>query len=322
MISGGVELERYAARTSLTVFSEVRMDSIWNRPAGSHVVFSAALLMLASASAIGQGTGHEWQKVYPISGGGTALTIETGDSGLDITSCGGCKSIQVHVESTRNLSEYTLEERQEGDHVFFTLKEKPHVGLEIHWNENRKTKVTVETPGKLDLDASVQDGNFSGRDLWGSIQIRSGDGSVTLEDIKGDLRLHSADGNINLQHIIGTIQAHGSDGNMKIDGQFTSFDLETSDGSLDLALAPGSQLSAASRIRSSDGHVSIRVPKDFAADLDVSSSDGHIDSSLPLTLDHYNSAERGGHHLRGRLNAGTVPFAIYTSDGNVNLASL
>jgi len=298
------------------------MYSIGIRPAGSLVVFSAALLTLASASAIGQSTEHEWQKSYPISGGGTALTIETGDSGLDITSCGDCRNIQIHVESTRNLSEYSLEERQEGDHVFFTMKEKPHVGLEIHWNQNRKTKVTVETPGKLDLDAKVQDGNLSARSLAGSIQVRSGDGSVTLEDINGDVRLNSADGNVSLLHAVGTIQAHGADGNMKIDGRFTSVDLETSDGSLELSLAPGSQLSTASRIKSSDGHVTIRVPKDFAADLDVASSDGRIDSSLPLTLDHYNSSESGGHRLRGRLNAGTMPFAIHTSDGNVSLSAL
>jgi DUF4097 and DUF4098 domain-containing protein YvlB len=282
----------------------------------------AAIVLASSSSAVlAQSSDHEWQKVYAVGGGAASLTVETGDSGLEIHSCGDCKEIRVHVESTQNLSEYVIEEHQEGDHVSFTIKEKPHT-FRVQWNASRRTKVSVETPAKLDLDAKVADGNLSAQDLTGKVQVRAGDGSVELNNIKGDVHLVASDGSVSLHNAIGTVDARGSDGSMKIDGQFSMVQLETSDGNLDFTLAPGSQLTAASRIKSSDGRVSIRLPQTLSADMDVATGDGHLNCTLPLTMDHYNSRESGGHHLHGHLNSGGVPFSIHASDGNVSITTL
>jgi hypothetical protein len=285
----------------------------------AHLTGCAALVAaaaLASLPALAQATGHDWQKTYSVSGS-PSLTIETADSGLEIASCGDCKEIRVQVHATRDLNQYRLEERQEGDHVFFSFKEKPHVGM-FNWGTEKGTKVTVETPAHLDLNAGTADGNLVARELTGSLQVHSGDGSVTLEDVHGDLRLTSSDGNVVIRNATGTLEARGSDGHMTIDGQFTGVQLHTSDGNLDFTLAPGSQLNAASRIESSDGHVIVHVPSTLAADLDITTSDGHVDCSLPLTMDHYDSS---GNHLHGHLNGGGMPLSVHTSDGNVRIAA-
>jgi hypothetical protein len=301
---------------------EITMSFSGNRSTGSAAMIAAVALSLASSAALAQSSDNDWQKVYAVSGGSASLTVETGDSGLEIRSCGECKEIKVHVESNRKLSEYNLEERQEGDHVFFSFKEKPHMGVHILWNEGRRTKVSVETPMKLDLDARVADGSLSASNLVGKVQIRAGDGSVALDDIKGDVHLVSSDGSVSLRNVIGTLDARGSDGSMKIDGQFSTVQLETKDGNLDFTLAPGSQLTAESRIKSSDGQVSIRLPQTLSADVDVATGDGHLICTLPLTMDHYNSGESGGHHLHGHLNSGGVPFSIHASDGNVSITTI
>jgi len=280
-----------------------------------------AAVALTSSAAFAQNSDNNWQKVYSV-GGSAALTVETGDSGLEIRSCGDCKEIRVHVETNRKLSEYNLEERQEGDHVFFTFKEKPHMGMHIVWGEGRRTKVSVETPMKLDLEARVADGSLSASNLVGKIQVRAGDGSVALDDIKGDVHLVSSDGSVSLHNAVGTLDARGSDGSMKIDGQFSAVQLETKDGNLDFTLAQGSQLTGESRIKSSDGQVSIRLPQSLSADMDVATGDGHLICTLPLTMDHYNSGESGGHHLHGHLNSGGVPFSIHANDGNVSITTL
>ena len=279
---------------------------------------AAATLSFASLPASAQVTGHDWQKTYSLSGTPT-LAIESGDSGLDIQSCGECKEIRVQVHATRDLNEYHLEERQEGDHVFFSFKEKPHIGVHINWRNEAGTKVTVEVPSHLDLEAKTSDGNLTASQLTGKLQVHSGDGSVTLEDVHGDLHLGSSDGNVVIRRATGTLEARGSDGHMQIDGQFSAVQLHTSDGSLDFTLAPGSQLNAASRIESSDGQVVLHVPSTLAADLDISTSDGHLDCALPLTMDHYDSS---GNHLHGRLNGGGTPLNVHTSDGNVKIAAL
>jgi len=284
-------------------------------------VLAVALLSAASASSFAQSNEHEWQKDYSLSGS-ASLTVETGDSNLNIHSCGECKAIQVRVHSGRNLNQYVLEERQEGNHVFFTLKEKPHIGMTIHWGAHESTQVTIESPASLELDAKTGDGNLSVAGLTGNLSVHSGDGSVSLEDVHGDLRLKASDGSVTIHDASGTIDARGSDGNMKVDGKFTVVNLHTSDGNLDFSLAAGSQLTAASHIESSDGQVSIVVPQNLSADLDVSTRDGNLDCKLPITTDHYNSGESGGHHLHGHLNAGGVPLSIHTSDGNLSIASL
>jgi hypothetical protein len=291
------------------------------RSTGFAALVAAVVLSVASSAALAQSSDNSWQKVYSV-GGSAALTVETGDSGLEIRSCGDCKEIRVHVETNLKLSEYNLEERQEGGHVFFTFKEKPHMGMHVVWNEGRRTKVSVETPMKLDLDARVADGSLSASNLVGKIQVRAGDGSVALDDIKGDVHLVSSDGSVSLHNAVGTLDARGSDGSMKIDGQFSTVQLETKDGNLDFTLAQGSQLTGKSRIKSSDGQVSIRLPQTLSADVDVATGDGRLICTLPLTMDHYNSGESGGHHLHGHLNSGGVPFSIHANDGNVSITTL
>jgi hypothetical protein len=296
------------------------MHLIFAQSAGLVPVLAVALLSAASTTSIAQNNEHQWEKSYSLSGS-ASLTIETGDSHLNIHSCGECKAIQIHVQSGRGLNQYVLEERQESNHVFFTLKEKPHVGMFPHIGAHEATQVSVETPASLELDAKTGDGNLSVAGLTGNLNVHSGDGSVSLDDVHGDLRLKASDGNVSIHNASGTIDARGSDGNMKVDGKFTVVNLHTSDGNLEFSLAAGSQLTAASRIESSDGHVSILVPQNLSADLDVSASDGHIDCKLPITTDHYNSSESSG-HLHGHLNAGGVPLSVHTSDGNLSIASL
>ena len=278
-------------------------------------------IALTGSQAFAQTSDHDWAKTYSISGKPT-LTIETGDSNLKIRSCGDCKTINVKVHSERELSQYRLEESQSGDHVSFLFKEKPHVGFHVSWTNHGQTYVEVETPGTLDLDAKTSDGNLRASNLQGDLQLHTGDGNADLDNLRGTIRLRSSDGNLTLQNSSGTIEARSSDGHMKVDGNFSAVQLHSSDGGLDFILADGAKLTGASRIESSDGTVTIRVPHDFAADLDISTSDGHIDCSLPLTMDHYDSHEGSGNHMRGKVNAGGVPLAIHTSDGNVSISQL
>ncbi len=297
------------------------MRHISARYTGLAPILSVALLAAASSTSFGQSSEHGWQKDYPLAGS-ASLTVETGDSNLDVHSCGECKAIQVRVRSERNLDQYVLQERQEGNHVFFSLKEKPHMGMAIHWSAHEATQVTIESPASLVLDAKTGDGNLSVAGLTGTLNVHSGDGSVSLEDVHGDLRLKASDGNVAIHNASGTIDARGSDGHMQVDGKFTAVNLHTSDGNLEFSLAAGSQLTAASRIESSDGQVSILVPQNLSADLDVSTHDGNLDCKLPITTDHYNSGDSEGHHLHGNLNSGGVPLNIHTSDGNLSIASL
>jgi Putative adhesin len=280
----------------------------------------AGLAILSSLTAVAQDPDHSWSKTYPVTGKPT-LTLETADAGVEFRPCGDCHEIRIHVEvEGRKMSDYRLEEGQSGDQVHFLFKELPHIGGHIAWHREQ-TRVTVESPAQLTLQARTSDGNVTLSGLQGDLGLTTGDGNVTLDHVSGNLRIKSGDGQVKVTNAEGAIDAHTSDGNLSVDGLFHALALHTSDGSLDLSLREGTQLTGATTIQSSDGSVTVRVPQSFAADLNVHTSDGHVDCALPLVMNHYQSGE-SGHELHGKLNGGGTPLTIHTSDGNVKIEQL
>jgi len=292
---------------------------------GSAHAKTACLPALALAAGIcisAQAGAQDWQKSYPVSGK-ASLTVSSGDASVDLRSCGACRAVSVRVEwMDRKPADFTLTEFQTGDHVSFELKEKPRLGIHISMGNYHEPRVTVETPTALDLEARTSDGGLHVSGVQGNLELHTSDGGVDVEDVGGSLRLTASDGSIKIHNVTGTLESRSSDGYATIDGKFTALQVHTSDGNLDLTMAEGTQLAGASRIESSDGRVTVKLPRTLAADLDVHTSDGRISCELPLTMEGYNSAHSSGHNLRGHLNAGGVPLAIQTSDGNVTIAAI
>jgi Putative adhesin len=281
----------------------------------------AALALLSALPALAQDSDHSWSKTYPLTGKPT-LTFETSDAGVDFRPCGDCHEIRIHVEVVgRKLSDFRLEEGQSGNDVHFLFKEHPSIGVHITWHYEQ-TRVTVETPAQLTLQAKTSDGKVTLTGLQGDLNLTSGDGDISLDHVSGNLRLKSGDGHVRITDADGALDAHMSDGSLTVDGLFHALALRTSDGRLDLNLRDGTKLTEASTIQSSDGSVTVHVPKTFAADLDVHTSDGHVDCALPLTIEHYDSHGGDGHELHGKLNGGGTPLTIHTSDGNVRIEQL
>jgi hypothetical protein len=285
----------------------------------------ASVAALAAIPALGlaqtQDADHLWTKSYPVSGK-PSLNLETGDAGLEISSCGACREIRITVETEGvRLSDYRLEESQTGDQVHFLFKEKPHIGVHVTWHRTQ-AKVTVETPAELTLESHSGDGNVSVSGLNGELGLTTGDGNLTADHLSGRLRVKSSDGHVTITNSTGALEARTSDGNLTVDGVFNAVTLHTSDGKLEVSLRDGTKLSEASSIQASDGSVTVRLAQSFAADLDVHTSDGHLDCALPLTMDHYDSKEGGGHNLHGKLNGGGTPLTIHTSDGSVKIEQL
>jgi Putative adhesin len=285
-----------------------------------YAVALAGLVILPSLTVLAQDPDHSWSRTYAVPGKPT-LSLETSDAGVEFHSCGDCHEIRIHVQvEGRKLSDYRLEEGQTGDQVHFVFKELPHMGVHVTWHKEQ-TRVTVESPAQLTLQAKTSDGNVTLSGLQGDLNLTTGDGNLTLDHVSGSLRIKSGDGQVRVTDANGAIDAHTSDGNLSVDGLFDALALHTSDGTLDLNLREGSKLTGASTIQSSDGSMTIRVPRSLAADLSVHTSDGHVNCALPLTMDHYQSGGEG-HELRGKLNGGGTPLTINTSDGNVKIEQL
>jgi hypothetical protein len=104
---------------------------------------------------------------------------------------------------------------------------------------------------------------------------------------------------------------------MRLRGRLDSLNLRSGDGSIDAEVLPGSNVASSWRVESGDGSVTIRLPRDFAADLDLHTGDGSISVNLPFTTT--TAGGHSDHDLRARLNAGGAPFHIRTGDGSIRL---
>lgn len=285
-----------------------------------NLCLASAVVLLLPVAAFAQNSETSWEQTYPINGRPT-LNLEVGDSSLDVHPCPtACSAIHIRVTlQGTTLSRYNLEQSQSGNAVRFSLKQKPNLLFHNQWHNSQAVRVEVETPAELTLDARTADGSLALHDLRGEITGTSSDGSQTLENLSGNLRLRGSDGGITLHRCSGTLEARTSDGSLEITaGNFSALQLHSSDGSIRVELAEGSRLTQPSSLQSSDGSVSLRLPRAFPADLDLHTSDGNIQSSLPLTVEALGSGSK--HDIRGKLDGGGAPLSIRTSDGSIQLS--
>jgi hypothetical protein len=71
-------------------------------------------------------------------------------------------------------------------------------------------------------------------------------------------------------------------------------------------------------LHAGDGSVSLELPENLAADLNLHTGDGHISLDVPLAVE----GKLAGNNIRGKLNGGGNPVTIQTGDGSIHLGKL
>jgi DUF4097 and DUF4098 domain-containing protein YvlB len=149
-------------------------------------------------------------------------------------------------------------------------------------------------------------------------EIRSGDGRISVQDVKGEIRLSSSDGSIEADSVDGILEAKTGDGRIRASGRWDRIDLRTNDGSIEAEARAGSKMTSGWQVHTGDGHVTLRLPESFAADLDAHTGDGKITVDFPVTM----SGASEGSAVRGRLNGGGATLMVRTGDGPIKVMRL
>ena len=239
----------------------------------------------------------EWHKTFPVSGK-PDLRIEVTDGSVSIRSS----------ERNEIAARVTTQGWKIGD---------SDVRISEHQNGNR-VEIDVRTP-RLNVSFgrhSVEVELLVPRELLA--QIHSGDGKISAQDLKGELRFSSGDGSIEVDSIDGSLEAKTGDGHIRASGRWDRLDLQTQDGSVEADARAGSKMTGSWRVNTGDGHVTLRLPDNFAADIDVHTGDGKITIDFPVTT----SGSFGGSDVRGKLNGGGQTLVVRTGDGPVRLQRL
>ena len=251
-----------------------------------------AVSMLAALPA----RADEWSKNYTLSGK-PDLRIETSDANIRVTTWD-----QNTIEAKVITSRYKIGEggihvdaRQTGNVVEIEVR-YPHHYVGFDWG-NHRVDIIIQMPRE------------------GNVNLRTGDGRIELAGLKGQMDLHSGDGSENLDNVDGKLHATTGDGHIQANGRFDELELKTGDGHVDVRAGTGSSLASSWRLETGDGSVSLEVPANFAADVDLHTSDGHIDLDLPVAAE----GKIRGNDIHGKINGGGSLLTIRTGDGSIHL---
>jgi len=239
----------------------------------------------------------QWSKSFSV-GAAPELRIETSDANVTLRA-GNVKTIEAHVYTSGwriGPGDVHVMDHQTGDRVEIEVKVPT-----MHFNlGNRWVKIEVEVPNATRAD------------------VHTGDGNIRADGLRGSTKLVTHDGNIDGEGFDGALEASSGDGNIRVRGKFTGVNLRSGDGNIEAEVAPGSHMATGWTVHTGDGGVTLRLPSDFAANLDAHTGDGHITVDLPLT------AEGGIHEdsVSGKLNGGGATLTVRTGDGSVHLERL
>lgn len=256
---------------------------------------SLAVLAVTLAAAL-PARADEWSKTYTISGK-PELRIETSDANIKVTTWDQ-NTIDAKVITSRyKIGEggIRVDERQSGDTVEIEVH-YPHPDVVFGWRSHR-VDVIIQMPRE------------------GRVDFRTGDGRIDVASLKGDMQLHTGDGSITLDSVDGKLHATTGDGHINASGRFDELELKTGDGHVDVRAGSGSSLASGWRLETGDGSVSLEVPGDLAADVDLHTSDGHINLDMPVTT----TGTLRQNEVHGKLNGGGSLLTIRTGDGSIHL---
>lgn len=253
----------------------------------------AVLLFLLAISTAG--FADDWNKSYTVQGR-PQLVVDAADGNVTVSPTPGNEvRLSVHSEGFRIApDEIEITSRQQGNRVELTLR-KHNTGFRIHFHTSLEIKVSL--PAASDLDVHTRDGNLDIDGIQGTQNLRTGDGNAELRDVAGALQLETGDGNLD------------------VEGRFDVLTLHTGDGNIDAVARAGSAMKSGWVLRTGDGNVHLRLPDNFAADLDAHTGDGHVRSDFPVTT----NADRERNDLRGKLNGGGQTLEIRTGDGSIEI---
>jgi len=260
------------------------------------LVVRASLATVALSVALVSARAEEWSKTYNLSGR-PDLRVETSDANIRVTTSDQ-NTIEAKVITTHyKIGEggIRIDERQTGDSVEIEVH-YPHHNFNIGW-ESHRVEVIVQMPRE------------------GRVNLRTGDGKIDVAGLKGEMDLHTGDGSINLDSVDGKLHATTGDGHIQANGRFDELGLKTGDGHVDVRANSGSSLAAGWRLETGDGSVSLEVPGDLSADVDLHTSDGHIDLDMPVTTE----GKIRQNEIHGKLNGGGSLLTIHTGDGSIHL---
>lgn len=294
------------------------------------IIFSA-FVFLAGFFPCAEAAQKEFHKTFQVTPGGK-FTIETDSGSLRIAGTTDNEiSVSAEIEgSEKDVAEFDVTSEQMENEVSVWGK-KSKRGLNFrNWSSRLTVVFTIQVPKQFSLllntsggDVSVQsiDGTVSGRtaggkvdmnDVKGDVEFSTNGGDIHMEKGMGNIHMETLGGNIALTELTGDVDARTNGGNIKVDTMEGKVHVETMGGNIFLKVNGENRGIYA---RTNGGQITIEVPKNFAADIDLQTLSGQVQCELPLMTSGMFDQDR----IAGTVNGGGALIQAYTMGGNIRI---
>ncbi len=236
----------------------------------------------------------DWSKTYTLTGK-PDLRVETSDANIRVDTWD-----QSTIEARVTTSHYKIgptgikiEEHQTGNTVDLEVR-FPHFVIQFG-------------PSRVDIEIHMP--------REGRVNLHTGDGHIELSHLKGEMELESGDGHEEIDSVEGTLRAHTGDGRINATGRFDVLELNTGDGRIEAHALPGSTMASSWNLHTGDGSVTLQLPANFAADVDLRTNDGHITVDMLVAVE----GRLGERNIHGKMNGGGNLLTVHTGDGSIRV---
>jgi len=269
-------------------------------------------LVLLAAAAQAETLTEKFSKTYPLTANGS-LSLENVNGGVTFEAWDR-NEVQVNAEkkvkagsaedARKIMSQLKIDVQAEPSaiHVKTIMPKKGENGF---WNMlfgdgdvNVGVTYSVKVPRGAIVDADNVNGNVRLTGTRGTGRIETTNGRIEVEKTSGALALSSTNGGIKVVQAEGAVKASTTNGRIEVE-----LTRVAENGDLGFS--------------STNGGVTVRLPRDVRLSVDVATTNGGIDNEFDLA---------GGESRRGRLsgdiNGGGGTLKIRTTNGSVNIEEI
>lgn len=161
-------------------------------------------------------------------------------------------------------------------------------------------------------DLSTSGGHINLSDIHGKTTAKTSGGHITSNNTSGEIKVRTGGGHIKIKETEGSLEAKTGGGHIEIQDAKGSIMARTSGGNISSSIIEANnQLS----FKTSAGNVSLVIPKEINANLDISGSSVQLDDVFNF------SGQKNPGQVTGKLNDGGLPIVISCGYGNVNISA-
>lgn len=230
--------------------------------------------------------------------------------------------VETRASSQSLLDSMDVKIGQEGARIDVSVTAPDRGGWRMQGGHvSRSARLVASVPADSEIRLRSGDGSVVVERVRGVIDARTGDGRIVMRAVGGSITADTGDGSVQIEDVDGRCIATTRDGSVLVTGRLRGGLRATSgDGSVTVKASAGSDVTEDWAIETADGAVTIGLPDELAAVLDVRTDDGRITMTGFPGLQIVQDGD--ARSVQGALQGGTRVVRIRTGDGSITLKRL